>query len=121
MTLPNAPSPHVYFIKPIGQRGPIKIGCTRFIGARLDTLAHWSPTPLEVVAAVPGNFKIERHLHKRFAADRLHKEWFSWSQELSDGIGMLVAGASIEDAFSIERRTRTVWGKVVPLYVKAAQ
>lgn len=34
---------HVYFIKPIGMDGPIKIGCSDKPARRLITLAAWSP------------------------------------------------------------------------------
>jgi hypothetical protein len=66
----------IYFIRPVGQLGPIKIGFSRWPHDRLKTYATWSPVPLEIVATIPGNHTLERRLHHRFAADRSHHEWF---------------------------------------------
>ena len=43
---------YVYFIKPVGMEGPIKIGCSIMPTERLEGLAVWSPFPLEIVAAI---------------------------------------------------------------------
>jgi hypothetical protein len=66
----------VYFLRPVGQPGPIKIGCTRFVAARLKTYATWSPVPLEVAATIPGDQKLERQFHTLLAAHHSHHEWF---------------------------------------------
>ncbi len=72
----------VYFIKPIGMDGPIKIGCANKPEQRLIDLMSWCPFPLKIMATVPGGFAEERRLHQMFAADRLRAEWFRTTREL---------------------------------------
>lgn len=43
----------VYFVKPVGMDGPIKIGCTTTPAARIESLTIWSPFPLEVLVTIP--------------------------------------------------------------------
>lgn len=88
----------VYFIKPIGMNGPIKIGCSGQVHYRMDTLATWSPFPLELITAVKGNVADERSVHRLFAHLRTHKEWFKSSPTLWEFIGSLKAGSSISEA-----------------------
>lgn len=116
---PHKPS-HIYFMKPVEMPGPIKIGCSRFVGQRLDTLMAWSPFPLETMASAVGDFRLERHLHDRFAHCRLHKEWFDPSIDLLERIEKVRCGASIMDAFDVEERMRKRWGLWVPRYVARA-
>jgi hypothetical protein len=66
----------VYFMKPKGRKGPIKIGCSSGPEQRLETLSAWSPYPLEIVGTVPGGFPDESFLHRCLADDHLHREWF---------------------------------------------
>lgn len=66
---------HVYFIQ-AGDDGPVKIGCTQNLKERYAELANGSPLPLTVIGVIPGYRPTEQHLHKLFAADRLHGEWF---------------------------------------------
>lgn len=91
----------VYFIRPIGQRGPVKIGCANFPLKRLDDLMAWSPFPLEVVATVDGDLSLERRLHGIFAASHTHKEWFAPSVELDSLIGELKRGTPIGDCIDL--------------------
>jgi hypothetical protein len=83
---------NVYFIKPIGMDGPIKIGFSQNPKHRLEQLMVWSPFPLEIAAAMPGTWHDEQELHKRFASTRLHKEWFSASPELLEYIATVPTG-----------------------------
>lgn len=85
-------SRRVYFIKPIGLDGPIKIGCSRSPDNRRASLETWSPFPLEIVAEIDGCDRIERRFHAKFFADRTHREWFSTSPELRRVIGEIQAG-----------------------------
>lgn len=73
----------VYFMKPIGQDGPVKIGCSKHPGKRLADIATWSPIPLEILAMVPGTCADEQFLHGVFFSDHLHREWFRPSATLS--------------------------------------
>lgn len=74
----------VYFIRPVGLDGPIKIGCSTYPMSRLNALMTWSPFPLEILAMAPGGHSDERRLHQRFSADRLRSEWFRTTRELID-------------------------------------
>lgn len=72
----------VYFLRPVGQLGPIKIGCSKLPPLRLETLTTWSPVRLELICSVPGTHKDERTLHGMFAQHHVHGEWFGASKEL---------------------------------------
>jgi hypothetical protein len=76
------PGPVVYFIQAEGG-GPIKIGVTTGSAeTRLASLQTGSPVKLRIVTTTPGDPALERKLHHRFAAHRLHGEWFSPAPEL---------------------------------------
>ena len=82
----------VYFIKPIGQQGPVKIGCSISPTGRLSTLSTWAPYPLELLAQIDGDRGIEQRFHTLFADQWLHREWFHWSAELQSVIDRINAG-----------------------------
>jgi hypothetical protein len=89
----------VYFIRPVAQPcGPVKIGCSGVPKARLQNLMDWSPSPLEIILTVPGDFRLEARIHSHFAEWRQHREWFSWSPEIASFIARLQAGTPIEEA-----------------------
>lgn len=88
----------IYFIKPIGERGPIKIGCSVAANIRLQTLASVSPVRLELLASTPGDHLCESRLHKHFSLQRRHGEWFEASEHLESIIEAVKSGASIDDA-----------------------
>lgn len=71
----------VYFVQGVGG-GPVKIGHSASPSARLTSLQVGSPSVLRVVATMRGGFEVERTLHRAFAKDRLHGEWFDPSREL---------------------------------------
>lgn len=81
----------VYFVRPIGNVGPIKIGCTNNVERRLEQVEAWSPARLEVIVAIPGSPAIEHYLHTRFAEYRLHGEWFSAGPRLLEYVDKLIA------------------------------
>lgn len=71
----------VYFIRSsVG--GFIKIGMSTQPPIRFHFFHEWSPVPIELVVAVSGSRRDEKHLHRVFAAHRLHGEWFAPSPEL---------------------------------------
>ncbi|MCK1479302.1 GIY-YIG nuclease family protein [Bradyrhizobium sp. 197] len=67
----------VYFIKPVGMDGPIKIGITEKVPERrLKECGSWSPFPLEIIGSAPGRWEDEQFLHACLAEHHSHGEWF---------------------------------------------
>lgn len=89
---------HVYFVRPVGMDGPIKIGCSTNPAARLSVLAAWSPFPLEIIGSVLGGFGEENRLHRRFSDLHTRREWFMSSPLLRETIERILSGVSIKDA-----------------------
>jgi hypothetical protein len=69
-------SEYVYFIRPVGKAGPIKIGHSVFPPARLISLQAWSYEELEIISQLEGGRKMERAIHERFAKYQIRGEWF---------------------------------------------
>ncbi|WP_230280240.1 GIY-YIG nuclease family protein [Croceicoccus sp. Ery15] len=82
----------VYFIKPVGMDGPVKIGCSQSPTSRRDALSTWSPFELEIVAEIEGGFDTEQCFHAMFEEQHQRREWFSWSEQLQDVIDSINAG-----------------------------
>ena len=73
-------SDFVYFIG--GELGAIKIGLAGDVSKRLATIQSNSPISVRVMASIAGGRDLEMAYHKRFAASRLHGEWFERTPEL---------------------------------------
>ena len=74
----------IYFV---GFGDYVKIGFTSTpVQKRLAALQAECPEPLVVYASIPGTMRLERELHRRFAASRLQSEWFRKTPELLDYI-----------------------------------
>ena len=71
----------IYFV---GSRehGVVKIGRTCRLKHRMMTLKNGAPVPVKLFAVVFGRPEIEAALHQRFAADRMHGEWFKLSGKI---------------------------------------
>ncbi len=78
----------IYFIEAIGLER-IKIGVTNNLSHRLGILQACSPIRLKVLLAMPGTTQTEAGFHRRFAAFRLHGEWFQATARLRDAIRAL--------------------------------
>lgn len=89
---------YVYFIKPIGMDGPIKIGHSKIPTDRLLKFSIWSPYPLEIIGTVPGGCNEETYLHRCFSDIHSHREWFHSSPKLRDTIKLIVEANSIKAA-----------------------
>jgi len=91
----DAPRPSllVYFVG--GDVGGVKIGTTRDIRKRLVDLQCGSPIPLRLLASCAGGNSVELAYHRRFAAHRLHGEWFERHDELEAEIARLKAEAEV--------------------------
>lgn len=55
----------VYFIRPVGMDGPVKIGGSGVPKNRLNNLMTWSPFPLEVAATDDGGYPLERRIARQ--------------------------------------------------------
>lgn len=72
----------VYFTQAV-DGGPIKIGVTEDVPARLASLQTGSPLPLRVLATLPAvGQRGEADIHERFASARRHGEWFESTPDL---------------------------------------
>lgn len=91
----------VYFIRPVGMDGPVKIGCSIDPGQRIMPLAQWSPFPLEIAAYAPGTFANERFIHSCFAKSHSHHEWFLPSERLTALIQEVSASGKLDAALSM--------------------
>jgi hypothetical protein len=98
----------IYFIKPIGMDGPIKIGCSHWPQSRLAEFEIWSPFKLEIITAFDGNCALERKIHRRFARYHSHGEWFHANPELIAMIEKLRVGTSIYEAIDLENVTGAI-------------
>lgn len=87
---------HVYFIKPIGMDGPIKIGISNVPQSRLYSLTLWSPWPLEIIGSVVGAAEDETYLHDCFADHHLHHEWFASSHKLREAIQAIIHAGTVD-------------------------
>lgn len=76
----GCPEGTVYFIG--GEVGAIKIGYSTYPLNRLAAMHMGSPIPLRILALVRGSKAMERSYHQRFAAHRLHGEWFERCPEI---------------------------------------
>ena len=101
---------YVYFIKPVGMDGPIKIGCSRVPVERLASLETWSPVPLELIVTLPGDFKLERNIHDCFADAHSHREWFKATPKLVAAISALRAGRPLAQAIDLSVRVGSING-----------
>jgi hypothetical protein len=85
--------PFVYFIRPVGMRGPVKIGYSTLPERRLMELSVWSPFPLEVACRIPGSNSTELAFHTLFRAFHSHNEWFHPAPEIDATIDAINAGS----------------------------
>lgn len=87
MYLSKKPKPktsYVYFVE-ASNTGLVKIGRTNNIETRLSGLRGGSPVPLILRALIETKYaSLEQSLHKQFADQREHGEWFRINDELND-------------------------------------
>lgn len=98
----------VYFIKPVGMDGPIKIGHSTNPPKRLLDLGAWSPFPLELIGSVPGVLADESFIHDCFADIHSHREWFKPEPALLQAIAKVLAAGSVD----VLRGVLTPTGKI---------
>jgi hypothetical protein len=94
----------IYFIKPVGMAGPVKIGRSCSPDKRLETLRTWSPFPLEIVAQIDGPPELERRFHQHFIDLYESHEWFRVSNELEAVIREINEGTFNIDALPAPKK-----------------
>jgi len=99
----------VYFVKPINHMGPIKIGSSTDVVARFARHCSSSPLPLEILVQIPGSWALERTLHEVFSYAHSHLEWFHPVDALLRGVHALRAGASVDVAFDLTKKTGSIY------------
>jgi hypothetical protein len=80
---PTEKPSYVYFI---GDGDKVKIGTAGNVDKRLAALQCATARRLGKLLVIPGSFRDENRLHKRFAAYRLSGEWFQFSDEIREFI-----------------------------------
>lgn len=94
----NSHPKHIYFVKPIGLPGPIKIGCSVLPIGRLRAHMLWSAVPLELAAeCLDDGFHVERRLHVMFRSAHSHGEWFHPVPDLLALMARVAAGETVTD------------------------
>jgi Meiotically Up-regulated Gene 113 (MUG113) protein len=92
---------YVYFVRAGARRGPVKIGVTANLLARLDKLQTGCPRDLHCLVApqVPmaDARLLESQLHRHFAANRIRGEWFSPTRALEELIERLQFGSTLQE------------------------
>ncbi len=99
---------NIYFIRPVGMLGPIKIGCSTCVDDRLEALATWSPFKLEVIYTEPGDYSLEKQIHEVFADYHSHREWFHPGERLLFAVGRLLGGEKIATAINLTEYRGTI-------------
>ena len=67
----------------------IKIGRAKKPLERLEMLQAGCPAKLRFIAAVDWDNQMEWHLHQRYAASRVHGEWFKWDEDVDRFIQLI--------------------------------
>lgn len=98
----------VYFLRPVGAEGPVKIGFSCNPHERLATYQKFSPHPLELVARIEGRETEEMAFHALFAPLHSHHEWFHAAPELSAVIAAINAGTFDVDTLPRGKRLTAV-------------
>lgn len=66
----------IYFVQ-LGRSGPVKVGMTRNLAVRLQTLQTACHERLHVLASFPGSPELEQEIHALLSDSRLSGEWFN--------------------------------------------
>lgn len=99
----------IYFIRPVGKLGPVKIGCSVGPKSRLIAMQAWSPVRLQLVASCPGWNAHEQMIHAKFISSRAHGEWFEWSSELGALINHVLQHGSLPPEFDTPPHSPETW------------
>lgn len=107
------PDKQVYFMRPVGEAGPIKIGCSRYPEIRVREMMMWSPVTLEIILRIPGGHDLERNIHSCFVDAHDHNEWFRPTSRLLNAIIDMQRGIPVEKAIDLTARQGSIRSAVV--------
>ena len=114
----NKKTGYTYFLRREDDTGPVKIGFSKNPDLRLRSYLGWSPEPLKLLGYVISEVSLETALHRHLNDDRLHHEWFAWSDEVQRCVNGLIDGEiselDIPEAIPTprpERRRDCEWSK----------
>lgn len=85
----------IYFVQTYPGE-PIKIGSSRDPIERIRSLQACCPHPLKVLNLTCGSMLEERDIHKKFAHQNTHGEWFEESPELLEFIAAQPTAGTVE-------------------------
>lgn len=91
---------YVYFIK---AGNMVKIGFSTDVVSRLDGLSTGNHRKLKLLSAMPATKHTETFMHKTFAAQRDHGEWFRIEGELAIFLKVLPSHLTIAEKREPER------------------
>lgn len=74
----------------------VKIGCSVDVQKRLATVGEWIPFPITLIASMPGSYALETTIHRMFAEEWSHGEWFRLSPRLSEFIANVRDGKPVQ-------------------------
>ena len=79
----------VYFLKPVSEPKPIKIGRARDINRRIKQLQTSLPYDLELIGSIEDCdcLELERKIHKENKEQRINREWYDINP--SDAINII--------------------------------
>ncbi len=84
----------------------MKIGYTKFPDSRISKLQYNSPEQLDVLKVIQGNGTLEKMLHRLFAGERDHGEWFTASDRMVSFVKTLEDQQHYQDIFELLEKFR---------------
>lgn len=100
---------HIYFVRPVGAVGPVKIGISARPQERVIELLEWSPVDLEIAHLLPGNYKLERDIHDALANDHIRREWFKATPRVCNLVEGLRAGRDIAQLIDLSLKEGSIY------------
>jgi hypothetical protein len=91
----------VYFARPVGALGPIKIGMTRGPVERLRQLSVIEKRQIDFIHIMEGDGKLEHALFRCFADIHERGEWFKPHWRLIGFIEQLKSGVPVNEAIDL--------------------
>lgn len=83
----------IYFIE---SGNMVKIGRTKDIEKRMSSIRTSCPFPIKLLAYVVADPDLEKRIHRDFAEDRVHGEWFNLSEKLCKFIEKLKINEAVD-------------------------